>query len=149
LILPNSPTPYYSGEYLPAKSTLVVTAGDTITLEYLCALFNSRLAYFYISQKYSSATYNGGITFTKGMLNSFPVAQPDEQSMETISMLVRQMIELLRAPDQLTKAKQTEWRFDVLALQDQLEEKIQKLYSIDQDESLAIAGAVGNKGLIV
>jgi hypothetical protein len=58
------------------------------------------------------------------------------------------MIELLRSPDQLTKAKQKEWRFDVLALQDQLEEKIQELYSIDQDESLAIAGAVGNKGLI-
>ena len=139
----------YSGEYLPAKSTLVVTAGDAMTLEYLCALFNSRLAYFYISQKYSSATYNGGITFTKAMLNSFPVSQPDEQSMETIGRLVRQMIELLRSPDQLTKAKQKEWRFDVLALQDQLEEKIQKLYSIDQDESLAIAGAVGNKGLIV
>ena len=37
------------------------------------AYLNSKLPIFYIKQKYSSASYNGGINFSKEMINSLPI----------------------------------------------------------------------------
>ena len=36
-------------------------------------MLNSKLAISYIKEKYSSASYNGGIVFTKDMINNLPV----------------------------------------------------------------------------
>ena len=41
-------------------------------LKALLAFLNSSLPIFYIKEKYSSMTYNGGITFTKDMFNLMP-----------------------------------------------------------------------------
>ena len=54
------------GEYIPAKSTLIITTKNGY-LYYISAVINSKLAFFYLSQKYPSSSYNGGITFTKDM----------------------------------------------------------------------------------
>lgn len=61
------------GEYVPGKSTLVITHNDDNTLKALCALVNSRLASFYVNEKYSSSSYNAGVVFNKDMINSLPV----------------------------------------------------------------------------
>jgi hypothetical protein len=62
-----------NAEFLPGKTTLVIPCEDTETLKFLAAFLNSRLPIFYIKRKYSSASYNGGITFSKEMINTFPV----------------------------------------------------------------------------
>ncbi len=61
------------GSYVPGKSTLVVTSDDLPTLKFLAAVVNSRIASFYVKQKYASASYNGGVNFTPCMLNSIPI----------------------------------------------------------------------------
>lgn len=63
-----------NGEYIPGKSTLVIKSNDLIKLKSFAALLNSRLAIFYIKEKYASSSYNGGISFTKHMINDFPLA---------------------------------------------------------------------------
>jgi hypothetical protein len=61
------------GDMIPGKTTLVLMSDDDDTLKYVAAVLNSPLAIFYIKAKYGSASYNGGITFTKEMLNSLPL----------------------------------------------------------------------------
>lgn len=65
-----------NGEIIPGKTTLIVFANDSDQLKYLSAVLNSKLAFFYISQKYASFSYNQGINFTKDMINGFPVPTP-------------------------------------------------------------------------
>ena len=79
----------YDGEIIPGKSTLIVTTNGITNLEYLSALFNSKLAYFYISQKYPSSSYNEGITFTKDMIANFPAPCPTSAEMTLISKSVK------------------------------------------------------------
>ena len=61
------------GSYIPGKSTLVVASSDVATLKFLAAVINSKVASFYVKQKYASASYNGGVNFTPDMLNSIPL----------------------------------------------------------------------------
>ena len=67
----------YDREYLPAKTTLVICSESNEVLRLLCGIINSELAIFYIKAKYASSSFCGGITFTKDMINAFPI--PDDQ----------------------------------------------------------------------
>ena len=81
----------FNGEYLPGKSTLVVCTDNTNHLKFICGILNSKLALFYIKAKYASSSYCGGITFSKDMINSFPIAY-DESFYNEISSLVDNII---------------------------------------------------------
>jgi len=63
----------YRGEIVPGKSTLVFTAKESINLVLASFILNSKLAIFYIKEKYRGSSYNQGISFTKQMINSFPI----------------------------------------------------------------------------
>lgn len=64
-----------TGEYIPGKSTLIIKSDDLSKLKACATLLNSKLARFYIQEKYASSSYNGGISFTKHMINDFPLAK--------------------------------------------------------------------------
>ncbi len=61
------------GAYVPGKSTIVFCNSDLTQLKLLAGIINSSLASFYVKEKYASASYNGGVSFTPDMLNSLPV----------------------------------------------------------------------------
>lgn len=61
------------GDFIPGKSTLVVTGKYPQVLKAMCALLNSKMIMFYITQKYASSSYNGGVNFTKDMINNIPI----------------------------------------------------------------------------
>lgn len=61
------------GNVIPGKSTMIITCDDITVLKMLLVLVNSKLATFYIKEKYPASSYNQGITFTKEMINSLPV----------------------------------------------------------------------------
>lgn len=62
------------GEVIPGKSTMMIASDNAEELFFIMAYLNSKLPIFYIKQKYSSASYNGGINFSKEMINSLPIA---------------------------------------------------------------------------
>lgn len=62
-----------NGDTIPGKTTLVIRSDDDDLLKYVAAVLNSPVAIFYLKAKYSSSSYNGGIVFTKEMINSLPV----------------------------------------------------------------------------
>ena len=63
------------GSFIPGIPTLIVTADSIRKLKFLLALVNCKLMFFYIKEKYPSSSYNQGTTFTKEMINSFPMPQ--------------------------------------------------------------------------
>jgi len=63
----------FKGEILPGKTTLVICNEDIDLLKIVCAIINSKMATFYIKNKYSSSSYCGGLTFTKEMFNNLPL----------------------------------------------------------------------------
>lgn len=58
---------------IPGKSTLIICNDDEKILFALLAYLNSSLPIYYIKQKYSSNSYNGGINFQKDMINNLPI----------------------------------------------------------------------------
>lgn len=62
------------GTIIPGKSTIIVHGSDDDIMLAL-ALINSKLSMFYVKERYSSASYNGGITFNKLIVGNLPITQ--------------------------------------------------------------------------
>ncbi len=75
------------GEYIPGKSTLVICSDNIDNLKFLCGVLNSNLAIFYIKSKYASSSYCGGITFSKDMINNFPLSSNSDFKDEVVSIV--------------------------------------------------------------
>ncbi len=87
------------GEFIPGKTTLIITSDKRVSLFYLSLIINSKLAQFYITERYSSASYNGGVNFTKSMINNFPL--PSEVKSSLCKFLSISLL-LLRHSDNTT-----------------------------------------------
>lgn len=81
-----------TGTVIPGKSTMLIADEDINNLKYLLAIINSKIVKFYIKEKYSSSTYNGGVTFTKRMINNLPIKQITAEQKEAIIKLVDTII---------------------------------------------------------
>lgn len=62
-----------SGGVVPGKTTLMITSQSLDNLKVILCVLNSPLAIFYFKEKYPASSYNKGTTFTKDMINSFPI----------------------------------------------------------------------------
>ena len=69
-------------------------SSDLETLYLLLGIINSKLATFYIKEKYASSSYNGGINFNKDMLNNFPIKNGHDIEFSQIRDIVRQIIDI-------------------------------------------------------
>jgi hypothetical protein len=110
-----------NGEYVAGKSTLVLLAENIGVLKFLCAILNSRLVFFYIKSNYSSSSYNGGVSFTKDMINSIPIPETAQKP----------YIDLV---DKILIAKNLDPKADTSALENQIDQMVYKLYELTYDE---------------
>ena len=117
------------GEYIPAKSTLVITTKDGY-LSYLSAVINSKLAFFYLSQKYPSSSYNGGITFTKDMINNFPFIMPTDEINTKINGFVQEVIIESTKLQQMNQNEIEKQERIVQSIQREINKEIYKLYEL-------------------
>lgn len=116
------------GEMIPGKTTLVLMSDNEDTLKYACALLNCPLSIFFIKAKYGSASYNGGISFTKEMLNSIPI--PNHSGSEKIVELVDKVVEL----------KSQDLNADTLNLEKQINACLYENYGLSGDEVAMVEG---------
>lgn len=116
------------GEYLPGKTTLVICSNDIDLLYLICGILNSKLAIYYIKTKYSSSSYCGGITFTKDMINSFPLPSISFEDKKIIIERVKQLIDI-KGDIGIENLKKIE---------DDLNGKIYRLYGLTHDEILMV-----------
>lgn len=102
-------------------------------IKILLAIINSNLAISYIKEKYASASYNGGITFNKDMINNFPI--PKIENLEMILNIIDKILEITQSEDYLeNKEKQ-----DVVKeYEKQIDIMVYKLYDLTYQEVLTI-----------
>ena len=77
-----------TGNTVPGKSTMIIPIDNEDELKYVAAFINSKISIFYIKQKYSSSSYNGGINFSKDMINTLPMPDIDNITKGKIISLV-------------------------------------------------------------
>lgn len=61
-----------AGDTIPGKTTLVLRSEDENLLKFAAALLNCPLSAFLIREQYGASSYNGGVAFTKAMIDALP-----------------------------------------------------------------------------
>lgn len=116
-----------SGSIIPGKSTLIIECDDYDDLLYLSGIINSKLMIFFIKQKYSSSSYNGGINFTKDMIKSLPLCKNNEYK-DIIVKLVKDILDLNINIDND--------KFNIL--QKLINRKVYELYNLSDEQILLV-----------
>ena len=107
---------------IPGKSTLVICSEDLNLLKLLLGILNSRLPIFYIKEKYTSCSYCGGITFTKDMINNFPLP----------SISLKNKKEIIELVDTIIRKKMDNQ--DVFIEENAINQLVYKLYNLTKEE---------------
>lgn len=117
------------GDFIAGKSTLVITTNDDSgnILMFLCAILNSRLAFFFIKQKHTTNDYCGGINFTKDMFNSFPIPRITESNQPTADKIIALVEEILKAKEQDSSSSTQE-------LEKEIDSLVYTLYNLTDEE---------------
>lgn len=79
-------------EFIPGKTTLILASKNRKRLKLIAGVLNSALVIKYIKEKYSSASYNGGISFTKDMINRFPFPKVSSNYKQRIVACVNKVL---------------------------------------------------------
>ncbi|WP_027819272.1 Eco57I restriction-modification methylase domain-containing protein [Paraburkholderia bannensis] len=64
------------GDTLPGKTTLILRSDDEDLLKFAAAVLNCPLAGFVTRARFGASSYNGGVAFTKAMIDALPVPAP-------------------------------------------------------------------------
>lgn len=118
------------GTVIPGKTTLIVTSDSTDNLKFLLCIINSTVASFYIKQKYPASSYNQGTTFTKDMLNDFPIPE--------ISAADRRG--LMQRVDAIVNAKRLDPSADISELESEIDQLVCKAFQLSPGEVAVING---------
>ncbi|WP_028213274.1 Eco57I restriction-modification methylase domain-containing protein [Paraburkholderia mimosarum] len=62
-----------AGNTIPGKTTLILRSHDENLLKFAAALLNCPLSVFLIRAKHGASSYNGGVVFTRAMIDALPV----------------------------------------------------------------------------
>jgi hypothetical protein len=96
-----------TGDVIPGKTTLILRSGDEDLLKFAAAVLNSAVAAFYVRACYPASSYNGGIAFTKAMIDSVPVPCNADLRANVVRLVDRLMVfnreESARIPEALVR----------------------------------------------
>lgn len=118
------------GTVIPGKTTLIITSPKMEDLKILLGVVNSRLAFFYIKERYPSSSYNEGTTFTKEMLNDLPMPNLGQ----------RERADMLSIVDRCLSARATKSGQAFDASTRALNEIVYSIYGLSADEIRRIDG---------
>ena len=120
------------GEFIPGKSTMMVAIDNIDELKLVCAFINSSSSIFYVKQKYSSSSYNGGINFTKDMVNSLPYPYLSDNEKKHVIRLV----------DTIISEKEKNNDFDASELEEAINEVYFNAFSFSDEEMIRIKNSL-------
>ncbi|HIE5949128.1 type IIG restriction enzyme/methyltransferase [Burkholderia cepacia] len=118
------------GDTIPGKTTLILRSDDDALLKYVAAVLNCPISIFYIKARYSSSSYNGGITFTKEMLNSLPIPTDTKVRAKVVVQV-----------DKLLAKKQADVNANVDALVNTINEILYRSFELTDDQIKMIEGS--------
>lgn len=118
------------GEIIPGKSTMMIPASEE-TLYLLMGIINSKIMIFYVKQKYASSSYNGGINFTKDMINNLPIKQNKK--------ILLQITELSK---EITRVKFDNAFADTTELESQIDTLMYTMYGLTEEEIAVVEATI-------
>ena len=119
------------GIIIPGKSTLIIAGKDINQLKFILAIINSKLAIFYIKERYPSYSYNEGINFTKDMINNFPLPQISEYSRDVLIGLVDKILDSIKDDDHLQNPDKSN---KMREYSRQIDKIVYELYGLTKEE---------------
>ena len=111
----------YNGEYIAGKSTLIIREILDDKFNLFCALLNSKLVSFYIKQSFSSLGIDGGVNFSKRIIENIPIPIIKKSQENIISRIVSDI------------NKNNNTNQDTTKLEQQIDNMVYKLYNLDYD----------------
>lgn len=119
------------GNTIPGKSTMMIAVDDVDELKVLCAYINSSLPIFYIKQRYSSSSYNGGINFTKDMINNLPWVSLSDDDKKYV----------LECVDGIIAARKLDDEDEAVSLEKQIDKVFYRYFELNESEIDLVEGA--------
>ena len=102
-----------------------------VPLYFFLSIINSKVMIFYIKQKYSSSSYNGGINFSKDMINQLPMKLIDENTK-------KKMIDYV---DKILEFKMTDPLADTSSIEYDIDKMVYEIFELNNDEIKVIEEA--------
>jgi hypothetical protein len=119
------------GDVIPGKSTLIITSKDVNELKTILPIINSKLAFFYIKERYPASSYNQGTTFTKDMINSLPMPEMSKTTLEQILNKTNDILTITKSDDYFhNDGEKTKVRLCI----EQIDGMVYKLYGLTDEE---------------
>jgi hypothetical protein len=128
------------GIFIPGKSTLIIINDDINLLKFISAVINSKIAIFYLKEKYPSSSYNQGINFTKDMVNNLPFSKPSESVRVKIIAFINQMLEIIKQFNNARDADKKIYQQKIEILDKQIDSEVYKLYNLTPEEIKVVEG---------
>ncbi|MEO0288561.1 MAG: Eco57I restriction-modification methylase domain-containing protein [candidate division WOR-3 bacterium] len=119
------------GQIIPGKSTLVVFSENEENLLIILALLNSKIAEFYLKERFISYSYNQGVVFTKEMINNIPIPAFSNAERKIFIELINQILTYTQSSDYLTNPQKQD---KVKELERQIDQIVYKLYKLTEEE---------------
>ena len=102
---------------------------DIYLLKFLLGVLNSKLAIFFMKTKYASSSYCGGITFSKNMINDFPLSATPSQQKPIIALV-----------DKILASKKANPQADTRKLEAEIDRLVYQLYGLTEEEIKVVEG---------
>jgi hypothetical protein len=119
------------GNIMPGKSTLIVVSTSVTDLKLLLPILNSKLALFYLKEKYPASSYNEGITFTREMIDNLPFPKSLKTKQKQFVDIVDKILAIAQSPNYFEdKSKQAK----VKELEKEIDQMVYALYGLTADE---------------
>ncbi|MCM8784840.1 MAG: transposase [Candidatus Omnitrophica bacterium] len=125
------------GQIIPGKSTLVFLSENKEDILLSLIFLNSRIAQFYLRERFVSYSYNQGVVFTKDMINNLPIPSLSVNDKEMLINLVSQILSLTQSEDYLSNPQK---QAKVKKLETQIDQLVYKLYNLTEEEIRIIEG---------
>ena len=127
------------GTIIPGKSTLIVAGTDIMMLKFILSILNSRLAFFYLRERYPASSYNLGTNFTKEMINDLPLPLINEDKQRCLISLVDNILTIMVSVDySANKEKQLK----VKEYQSEIDRMVYELYGLTPEEKAVVEGTL-------
>ena len=120
-----------NGTVIPGKTTLIITDRNINKLKFLLTIINSRLAFFYIKEKYPASSYNQGTSFTKDMINNLPIPEVSDKDRKDL-VSISEKIPPIATSDNYQENKEKQAK--VRDLEHQIDKLVYKLYGLTDEE---------------
>ncbi|KPJ62608.1 hypothetical protein AMJ44_15425 [candidate division WOR-1 bacterium DG_54_3] len=103
----------------------------------MLSIINSRLAFFYLRERYPASSYNLGTNFTKEMINNLPLPLLNDEQKKPFISLVDNILTITTSGDYY---ENKERQAKVKGLERQIDQRVYELYGLTPEEIAVVEG---------